>query len=137
MVYDFGKTSLVDKVTGRFTIRNTGDEVLNIQPPKPSCGCTVAKLDPNTLKPGEKGTLAMWRGNERWLPRLPVKSIDATGAGDAFAAALGVALAEGRPFSDASAFANAAAALATTIIGAQAAMPSRDAVAALQRQWAI
>jgi ribokinase len=83
---------------------------------------------------GDEGTLAAWPDGEHWLPRLPVKSIDATGAGDAFAAALGVALAEGRPFADACAFANVAAALATTIIGAQAGMPSRAAVEALRNE---
>ena len=83
---------------------------------------------------GQEGILAMWQGGELWLPRVPVKSIDATGAGDAFAAALGVALAEGRSFAEASSFANAAAALATTIVGAQAALPFRDAVIALQKQ---
>jgi len=74
------------------------------------------------------GTLASWRGGECWLPRLPVKSVDATGAGDAFAGGLAVALAEGKPFPEACAFANATAALATTVVGAQAAMPSREAV---------
>ena len=57
MVYDFGTTSLVDSVTGKFTYRNTGDEVLEIQPPKPSCGCTVAKMTANTLQPGESGEM--------------------------------------------------------------------------------
>jgi ribokinase len=94
-----------------------------------ACGISAV-----TVTAGETGTLAAWNGDELWLPRLPVTSIDATGAGDAFAAALGVALAEGQPFAHACAFANAAAALATTIVGAQAAMPSRDAVLALQGQ---
>jgi hypothetical protein len=57
MVYDFGKTSLVDSVTGKFTYRNTGDEALELQPPKPSCGCTVAKLTASTLQPGESGEM--------------------------------------------------------------------------------
>jgi len=87
-----------------------------------------------SIAAGEGGTLAMWRGGELWLPRYSVKSVDATGAGDAFAAALGVALAEGQPFASACAFANAAAALATTVVGAQAAMPSREAVEALRKQ---
>jgi sugar/nucleoside kinase (ribokinase family) len=33
---------------------------------------------------------------ERFLPRVPVESVDATGAGDAFAGALAAALAEKR-----------------------------------------
>jgi len=56
-VYDFGTTSLVDSVTGTFTFQNAGDGELKVSPPKPSCGCTVASVKPNTLKPGEKGEL--------------------------------------------------------------------------------
>ncbi len=56
-VYDFGKTSLVDSVTGTFTFHNAGDGELKIQKPVPSCGCTVASVKPDTLKPGEKGEL--------------------------------------------------------------------------------
>src|SRR5258706_15218702 len=57
MVYDFGKTSLVDSVTGKFIFTNTGDELLKVGEPKTSCGCTVAKIVTDTLKPGEKGEL--------------------------------------------------------------------------------
>ena len=77
---------------------------------------------------GSEGTLLAWRDGEVMLPRLPVKSVDATGAGDAFAAAFSVAFAEGKSVAEAGAFANAAAALATTVVGAQAAMPTREAV---------
>ena len=55
--YDFGKVSQVATVSGVFKYRNTGDAVLKIQPPKPSCGCTVAELKPDTLAPGESGEL--------------------------------------------------------------------------------
>src|SRR5690349_392326 len=51
-LYDFGTTSLVQSVSGTFTFHNAGDGVLKIQEPKPSCGCTVAKLSSDTLKPG-------------------------------------------------------------------------------------
>jgi len=85
-----------------------------------------------------EGNLAVWSTNggpeTLWLPRLSVKALDATGAGDAFAAALAVALAEGRPMSAAAPFANAAAALATTKVGAQEALPHRPAVLALLRR---
>src|SRR6266571_4942167 len=54
-----------------------------------------------------------------------VKSIDATGAGDAFVGALAVGLANGLPVQAAMRFANAAAA-ATTLLGAQAALPRLD-----------
>ena len=74
-----------------------------------------------------------------WAPRLPdrdgegepwpipaprVEAVDTVGAGDAFNGALAVALAEGRPIVEAAAWACAAAALAVTKPGAQAALPT-------------
>ena len=53
------------------------------------------------------------------------------GAGDAYAAAFAVALAEGRSLPAAARFANAAAALKTTRLGAQAGLPHRQEVLAL------
>ncbi len=55
--YDFGKTSQVTTVSGIFKIKNTGDGILKIQPPKPSCGCTAAEVKPDTLAPGATGEL--------------------------------------------------------------------------------
>ena len=55
-----------------------------------------------------------------------VKSIDATGAGDAFVGALAVGLANGLPVQAAMRFANAAGAAATTLLGAQTALPRLD-----------
>jgi ribokinase len=80
---------------------------------------------------GRRGNLLVWPGGERWLPHLPVESVDATGAGDAFAAALSVKLSEGASFAEAGPFASAAAALATTALGAQAGLPRRGEVEAL------
>ena len=57
-VYDFGKTSMVETVSGTFRFKNVGDGLLKVEPPKPSCGCTVADLKPDTLKPGESGELS-------------------------------------------------------------------------------
>jgi hypothetical protein len=56
-VYDFGKTSQVATVSGVFKFTNAGDGVLKVEPPKPSCGCTLAELKPDTLQPGETGEL--------------------------------------------------------------------------------
>ena len=58
------------------------------------------------------------------VPASPVEAVDTVGAGDAFNGALAAALAEGRPCVDAAAWASAAAALAVTQPGAQAALPS-------------
>jgi len=56
-VYNFGTTSLVDSVTGTFTFQNAGTGELKVGKPQPSCGCTVASVKPDVLKPGEKGEL--------------------------------------------------------------------------------
>jgi ribokinase len=80
------------------------------------------------IQAGHQGDLLVWKNGERLVPRLKVKTVDATGAGDAFAAGFAVALAERRPYTEAAVFANAAAALATTKFGAMPAMPHRRAV---------
>jgi hypothetical protein len=56
-VYDFGTTSMVSSLTGTFTFHNGGDATLELKKPTTSCGCTVAGVKPQTLKPGEKGEL--------------------------------------------------------------------------------
>jgi len=83
------------------------------------------------VQAGELGDLLLWPEGELWLPRFEVTRVDATGAGDAFASAFAVALAEGRSLAEGGPFASAAAALATTILGAQASLPRRSAVLAL------
>ena len=86
------------------------------------------------VQAGGEGNLLVWPGGEHWLPRIAVASVDATGAGDAFAAALAVSLAEGQPWPAAGALASACAALATTSVGAQAGLPRRAQAEALLRQ---
>ncbi|MCY3719770.1 MAG: carbohydrate kinase family protein, partial [Anaerolineaceae bacterium] len=59
--------------------------------------------------------------------------VDATGAGDSFAAALTVALLEGMPLAQAGRFANAVGALAVTRIGPMEGSPTRAEVEAFMR----
>ncbi len=73
-------------------------------------------------------SLLVREGEEVLVPRLAVKAIDATGAGDAFAGALAIALAQGFPLARTARFAKTAAALSTTKPGAQASMPTRREV---------
>jgi ribokinase len=63
-----------------------------------------------------------------------VEAVDATGAGDAFVAALTLALVEKRAFAEALAFACAAGALAATRPGAQPSLPTRTEVEARMAQ---
>ena len=70
MVYDFGKTSQVESVSGTFQFTNTGDGVLKVEPPKPSCGCTIASLKPDSLPPGASGELSFTLNLGRVKTRL-------------------------------------------------------------------
>lgn len=72
---------------------------------------------------GHRGCAAWSGGQLLQLPGRPVTVADTTGAGDTFAGALVAALAQQRPFDEALARANAAAALACTRRGARAGMP--------------
>jgi ribokinase len=85
------------------------------------------------IQAGDEGNLIVWPEGEFWLPKIPVKAVDATGAGDAFAAAFAVALVEGFSWEEAGHFANTAAALTTTKIGAQASLPTRTEVDSFQK----
>ena len=80
------------------------------------------------IQAGNSGDLVVSRDEEFLVPRLKVKSVDATGAGDAFAGALAVAIAEKMPLEKAAHFANITAALSTTKFGAQAGLPTRAKV---------
>jgi ribokinase len=82
------------------------------------------------LKLGRRGALVAAAADGQFHRvgpyRVPV--VDTTGAGDAFTAAMAVAIARGEKLCDAVKFGNAAGALACTKIGAQQAMPTRDEV---------
>jgi ribokinase len=80
------------------------------------------------VQAGREGDVLIWKGGEAWLPRFDVKRVDVTGAGDAFASALAFCLAANQELPEAGRFASAAAALATTRLGAQASLPTRAQV---------
>ncbi|HKV44682.1 MAG TPA: ribokinase [bacterium] len=80
------------------------------------------------VKMGERGAVYLGPEGRGHVPAVPVKAVDTTAAGDAFAAALGVALGEGRGTADAVAFATQVAGLKVTRMGAQVAMPTRGEV---------
>jgi ribokinase len=79
------------------------------------------------IKLGERGSFFMSAQAQGHIGAVPVRAVDTTAAGDAFAAALGVALGEGRALSDAVQFATHTAALKVTRMGAQS-MPVRAEV---------
>lgn len=77
------------------------------------------------VKRGAEGCVVCDADGCRLVGGYKVEVVDTTGAGDAFAAGLGVALAEGLPVNQAIAFANACGALACTKFGAQPSLPKR------------
>jgi ribokinase len=90
----------------------------------------LLKLGPRCviLKMGEKGAWVADGKLSRHFPAPRVNAVDATAAGDTFNGALAVALAEGKALEEAVPFANAAAAISVTRLGAQTSIPSRDEV---------
>ena len=80
---------------------------------------------------GPAGALLAAGDLRQTIPAYPARSVDATGAGDAFTGALLAELCTGRSLAEAAHFASAAAALSTTGYGAVEPLPRRDAVRAL------
>jgi ribokinase len=83
------------------------------------------------VKLGEMGVYFASDGASGHVASYRVDVVDTIAAGDGFAGALAVALAEGRGLEDAVRYGAAAGALAVTRPGAQEAMPARDEVEAL------
>jgi ribokinase len=77
------------------------------------------------LKLGENGAWLEDGEKSRHFPAIKVEAVDATAAGDTFNGALAVALAEGKPIPEAIDFANRAAGISVTRLGAQSSIPSR------------
>jgi len=81
---------------------------------------------------GAAGAVLSLQGNDIARTKPPrVEAVDTTAAGDAFTAALTVALVEGQSPEDALKFACAAGAVAATKLGAQPSLPTRNEVLAL------
>jgi ribokinase len=88
------------------------------------------------LKLGALGCFYADRQIEHYARGFPVNAIDSTAAGDVFNGALAVALAEGLGLPAALRFANGAAALSTTKLGAQSSVPIRSEVDAFLKSCA-
>ena len=75
---------------------------------------------------GERGALLAREDGEEYFPAFEVTPVDTTAAGDAFVGGFAVALAEGRSLAEAVQWGNGAGALATTKLGAQPSLPTRQ-----------
>lgn len=80
------------------------------------------------MKLGSQGCVIVGDGKPILIAAPKVKAMDTTAAGDVFNAALAVGLSEGLDLPAACRFANHAAALSVTRLGAQAAVPNRNNV---------
>lgn len=80
---------------------------------------------------GSEGALIFEKGTFKVVPAIKVKAVDTTAAGDVFNGALVVAMSEGKDMIQAVQFANVAAAVSVTRLGAQASAPHRNEVEAL------
>jgi ribokinase len=83
---------------------------------------------------GQRGALLSQGRQQELVAGFRVKAVDTTAAGDVFNGALAVALAEQKPLSEAVRFANAAAALSVTRLGAQPSAPTRGEIEQMLRR---
>jgi ribokinase len=86
------------------------------------------------VKLADGGCVLMNREKSLHIPPVPIEVVDATGAGDAFAGALAVAVLEGKSLSDAACFATAASHVTVTRYGSQPAYPTRSEIDAIFKQ---
>jgi len=77
---------------------------------------------------GSRGAFVASRTMQRTVSGFKVQPVDTTAAGDTFNGALAVAIADGLPIIEAIRFANAAAAISVTRMGAQPSAPSRTEI---------
>ena len=77
---------------------------------------------------GSEGAYLYQDGSGVLIPTRKVKAVDTTAAGDVFNGAIAVALAEGNTLRQAVEFANHAAAISVTKMGAQASAPYRKEI---------
>ena len=118
--------SLIDLITPNedearyFTGKDDPEEMADV-----FLGCGVRRV---IVKLGGKGCLMKDDTHILRLPAIPINPVDATGAGDHFAAGFISETLRGAPAEDALKFANACGAVCTTAAGAGTALKGRDQV---------
>lgn len=104
------------KITDEITAELAAKKILNLG----------SKLVIITL--GDKGAIAFKEGEKYIEPSFNVDAIDTTAAGDVFCGSFAVAMIEEKSMKDALKFANAAAAICVTKMGAQESAPTRKEI---------
>jgi ribokinase len=94
-----------------------------------AAGVLVSKGVQNVIiTMGASGAYIQTEGMAKIVPANLVKAIDTTGAGDVFNGAIAVGISEGMSLHDAVTFANKAAAISVTRLGAQSSVPYRNEI---------
>lgn len=93
-----------------------------------SAGMAVIDTPSLVVTLGARGCCARVDGTQLLQPAFAIKPVDTTGAGDTFCGTLVAALSQDMPFGPALRRAAAASALTCTGLGAQAGVPTQDAV---------
>ena len=109
----------------------TGVEVADEAGAEEAAKALAAKgVETVILTLGKRGAFVFESGTGELVPGFEVEAVDTTAAGDVFNGSLAVGLSEGKPLAEAVRFANAAAALSVTKLGAQPSAPSRSEIEA-------
>lgn len=107
----------------------TGIQVSDDAAAEEAAKALVARgVDTVILTLGSRGAYVFESGSGELVPGFEVQAVDTTAAGDVFNGSLAVGLSEGKPLAEAVRFANAAAALSVTKLGAQPSAPSRSEI---------
>lgn len=87
-------------------------------------------VDHVILTLGEKGVAWVENGKIQYQGALQIRAVDSTAAGDTFIGSFTIALVENKPIAEAILFAQHAASLSVTKLGAQTSIPNRSEVEA-------
>jgi ribokinase len=107
----------------------TGVAIQNLDDASKAADILIGKgIETVIITLGSKGVFVAYENKSFLTPAFEVEAIDTTAAGDVFNGSLAVALSEGKSIGEAVLFANAAAALSVTKIGAQPSAPSKEEI---------
>jgi ribokinase len=107
----------------------TGIKVTDLKTAEKAAKKLAAKGVKNVvITMGGAGAYILTPSYSKLITVVPVKAVDTTAAGDVFSGALSVAISEGRSVEDAVIFANRAAGISVTRMGAQASAPYRSEI---------